>query len=291
MRTIAKRRMLKNGTAIMKKVEMEGNIIEYQDFGKGKPMVFIHGAFSSGNTWRKIIPELSKKYHCILPEWPFGGHKTPILKEMDFTPDGIANLIANFIIKIGLEECIIVANDTGGAYAQVFASKYKEMVSHLILSNCEGFDIFPPKKFKSLSTMVKVPGYLWLMAKLFTYKPSLKWDMAFGLLSHSLQQEEIYELYVKHFAESKLIRNDFKKMAIQWSPTYTKKAAIDLKEFNKPVLIAWGIDDLELFPIELGKKLTTIFSEVTFVEIKNSKTYVQEDNPNALIESINQFLN
>lgn len=274
----------------MKKVEIKGNIVEYQDFGKGKPMVFIHGAFSNGNTWRKVIPQLSNKYHCIVPEWPFGGHKTPILKKMDFSPDGIADLIAKFLTKLGLQESIIVSNDTGGAYAQVFASKYKELVSHLILSNCEGFDIFPPKKFQSLSTMVKVPGYLWLMSKLFTYKASLKWDMTFGLLSHRLQKEEIYELYVKHFAESKLIRDDFKKMAVQWDPAYTEKAAIELKEFSKPVLIAWGIDDLELFPIELGKKLKTIFSEVTFVEIKNSKTYVQEDNPNALIECINQFL-
>ncbi len=272
-------------------LEIDGNIIQYQGYGKGKPMVFIHGAFSSGNTWRKIIPTLSNSYHCIVPEWPFGGHKIPILKEMDFSPDGIAHLIAKFLKKLALQECIIVSNDTGGAYAQVFASKYPEMVSHLILSNCEGFDIFPPKKFQSLSTLVKVPGYLWLMAKLFTFKPSLKWDMTFGLLSHALQKQELYEFYVKHFTESKLIRDDFRKMAIQWSPTYTEKAAIDLKKFDKPVLIAWGKDDLKLFPMELGQRLKSIFSEVTFKEIKNSKTYVQEDNPNALIESIIQFLN
>ena len=276
---------------MLMKIEIEGNTIEYQEFGKGKPMVFIHGAFSSGNTWRKVIPQLSKNYHCIVPEWPFGGHKIPITQKMDFTPNGIADLIANFLTKLGLKEAIIVSNDTGGAYAQVFASRYKELVSHLILSNCEGFDIFPPKKFQSLSTMVKVPGYMWLMAKLFTYKPSLKWDMTFGLLSHSLQKEELYELYVKPFAQNKLIRDDFKKMAIQWSPAYTQKAATELKKFDNPVLIAWGTDDVELFPMELGKKLSTIFSDVTFVEINNSKTYVQEDNPNKLVESIHDFLN
>ncbi|BDS11511.1 alpha/beta fold hydrolase [Aureispira anguillae] len=274
----------------MKTVKIERNIIEYQDLGKGQPIIFIHGAFSNGNTWRKVIPQLSNNYRCIIPEWPFGGHKVPILNELDFSPDGIAELIAKLITKLGLHNSIIIANDTGGAYAQVFASKYNEMISHLILSNCEGFEIFPPKKFKSLSTMVKIPGYMWLMAKLFSYKASLKWDMTFGLLSHKLTKEDISELYVKNFVKNNLIREDFRKMAVQWDPLYTERAAIKLVEFNKPVLITWGKDDFKLFPMELGKKLKTIFPNVKFVEIENSKTYVQEDNPIALVESINQFL-
>ncbi len=103
-----------------------------------------------------MIPELSKNFRCIVPEWPFGGHKIPIANKLDFSPNGIADLIAEFLSAIDLEDVIIVANDTGRACAQVFTAKYGKEVSHLILSNCEGFEIFPPKKFKSLQSMVKV---------------------------------------------------------------------------------------------------------------------------------------
>ena len=274
----------------MKTVKIDGNTIEYKDFGKGNPMLFIHGAFSSGKTWRKVIPALSEDFHCIVPEWPFGGHKIPISQKLDFSPTGIADLIANFLQKLGLQNVIIIANDTGGAYAQIFTAKYGESVSHLILSNCEGFEIFPPKKFQSLKIMVKIPSYLWLLSKFFSYKPALKWDMTFGLLSHTLKKEEIFEFYVKHFAENKLIRRDFKKLAIEWHPKYTEKASKELAKFNKPVLILWGVDDLELFPIELGRRLKSIFSKSTFVEIENSKTYIQEDNPQRFIENIKKFL-
>ncbi len=275
----------------MKSVEINGNLVEYRDYGSGKPMVFIHGAFSSGNTWRKMIPRLSNTFLCIVPEWPFGGHRVPFSEKFDFTPDGIANLIFKFITTLGIKECIIVCNDTGGAYGQVFVSNHMDIVSHLILSNCEGFDIFPPKKFQSLTTMVKIPGYLWLLARLFAFKPSLKLDLTFGLLSNSLNQELLYEFYVKNFVESASIRKDFKKMAIHWSPTYTNKAATQLERFDKPVLIVWGVDDLKLFPVELGRRLESIFSNATFVEANNAKTFIQEDNPEVFVNSILQFLN
>ena len=274
----------------MKKVEIDGNIIEYQDFGTGLPMLFIHGAFSCGKTWRKVIPKLSENFHCIVPEWPFGGHKIPISNELDFTPTGIADLIAKFLRALNLKLIIIVANDTGGAYAQIFTAANRDKVSHLILSNCEGFEVFPPKKFQSLKNMVKVPGYLWLLSKVFSYKPFLKWNMTFGLLSHTLKREEIFDLYVKHFVENKLIRLDFKKLAVEWNPKYTQNAAKELTRFNKPVLIIWGVDDEELFPLELGLRLKAIFTNSTLVEIENSKTYVQEDNPRDFETSIKQFM-
>lgn len=273
----------------MNKLELKGNTIEYQEFGKGHPLIFIHGAFSSGNTWRKVLPELSNYFHCIVPEWPFGGHKIPISTKLDFSPTGIADLINDLLKALNLKNVIIIANDTGGAYAQVFTAKYREKVSHLILSNCEAFEVFPPKKFQSLKSMVKVPGYLWLLAKVFKYKPALKWNITFGLLSHHLKKEEISKFYVKHFVKNKLIRNDFKKLAIEWHPKYTEKSAKELVGFKKPVLILWGMDDKELFPVELGKRLKSIFQNSTFFEISNSLTYVQEDNPREFIEHIIKF--
>lgn len=79
-------------------------------------------------------------------------------------------------------------------------------------------------------------------------------------------------------------------MAIEWHPKYTENAAKKLTEFDKPTLILWGVDDSELFPIELGKRLSTIFSNSTFIEIEKSKTYVQEDSPNEFVSKINEFV-
>ena len=71
---------------------------------------------------------------------------------------------------------------------------------------------------------------------------------------------------------------------------YTKKASKELTEFHKPVLILWGVDDSELFPIELGRRLKSIFSNSTFVAVENSKTYVQEDKPRVFVDDMKRFV-
>ena len=42
----------------------------------------------------------------------------------------------------------LVANDTGGAVAQVFAARYPERIRTLTLTNCDVHDNFPPEAFK-----------------------------------------------------------------------------------------------------------------------------------------------
>ena len=69
-----------------------------------------------------------------------------------------------------------------------------------------------------------------------------------------------------------------------------KKASKELTEFHKPVLILWGVDGSELFPIELGRRLKSIFSNSTFVAIENSKTYVQENKPRVFVDDMKRFV-
>lgn len=264
--------------------------IEYNEWGQGDAIIFIHGAFSNGNTWRKVIPELSKHYRCIVPEWPFGGHSLPLGNQSDVSPTGIAALIAKFTEALGLASVIIIANDTGGAYAQVFTSIYPEKVKRLILSNCEGFEVFPPKKFQSLGQLVKVPGYTYLMGQLFKIKSFLKTSATFGLLSNSLSKHELYDLYVKNFSKNKLIRKDFKRLAMGWHPKYTLMAAEKLTKYKQPVLVLWGSNDTQLFPVALGKRIAAIFPSAQFIEITDSLTYIQEDQPREMVINIMNFL-
>ena len=269
--------------------EINGGI-QYIDEGKGIPLLFIHGTLSNSNTWRKIIPELSKKYRCIAVDLPIGGHAIPVNNTMNLSPIGIAVIIKDFLQHLNIEKLIIVSNDTGGAYSQVFASHYPEYIDKLIFSNCEVLDVFPPSKFKYLIQAVKIPGFTFLLSKAFKIKGLLTSNLMMGLLSHKLTTDELSELYLKSFTENKLIRDDFAKNVKTWSPKYTLEAADKLKTFQFPVLILWGEDDINLFPLKLGKQLKTVFQNAELIIIPNSKTYIQEDQPEIMIKEIIQFI-
>lgn len=274
----------------MKEAYVSAGMIRYTDHGTGQAIVFLHGALSNGNTWRKVIPTLSKKFRCIVPDLPFGGHSIAMNPETDLTATGIAALINEFLNVLDLNDIILVGNDTGGAYAQIFTMSYPEKVSKLVLCNTDAFEVFPPKAFSLLKAGVNLPGFTTLMAQLFRFKPLLKTSLVLGLLSHTLTKEELYELYIRHFIHYKGVRADFTKVVKGWSTHDTIQAAEKLSSFNKPVLVIWGADDTKLFPIALGRRVYGIFPDARFEIVENALTYVQEDQPEAFAYKLVHFI-
>jgi pimeloyl-ACP methyl ester carboxylesterase len=274
----------------MKVANIESGKISYKDQGSGPVIVFLHGALSNGNSWRKVIKTISKDFRCIVPDLPLGGHSQPLDPQTDLTPTGMSNLLNQFLDELGLNDIILVGNDTGGAYAQVFTMLYPDRVLRLVLCNTDAFEVFPPKQFSHLKTGVHIPGFTLLMAQLFKIKALLKTPLVLGLLSHTLSKEELYSLYVHSFIHNKGVRADFTKVVKGWSSHYTIQAAKELSSFHKPVLVIWGSDDKKLFPIELGKRVYAIFPDARFESVENSLTYVQEDQPEVFARKLVHFI-
>ena len=67
------------------------------------------------------------------------------------------------------------------------------------------------------------------------------------------------------------------------------EAAKHLHKFDKPVLLAWSKED-PLFPAEHATRLSKIFPNAQVKFIDDSYCYASEDNPEALIEAIDDFL-
>jgi pimeloyl-ACP methyl ester carboxylesterase len=264
--------------------------IQYIDEGNGIPVLFVHGALSNANTWRKVIPILSQNYRCIAIDLPLGGNYLAVADYVDLTPIGIAMLLNEFLEYLAINEIIVVSNDTGGAYVQIFASLFPEKVSKLVFSNCEVLAVFPPAKFAYLKYAVRVPGFTFLLSRVFSLKFLLKKDLIMGLLSLKVTDEELSNLYLNNFISDKGVRANFASAAKAWSPKYTIEAARKLRTFEKPVLILWGNQDFKLFPLKLGENLKAVFPNAKLVEIANARTYIQEDQPDHTIEEIVQFI-
>lgn len=264
--------------------------IKYVDEGKGQPILFLHGALSNSNTWRKVIPVLSKKYRCIAIDLPLGGHYLPVSDRVDVTPVGIAKIIHACIESLSLAKVTVVSNDTGGAYVQVFASLFPDKIEKLIFSNCEVLDVFPPMKFKYLVWAVRIPGFTFLLSRIFSFKKMLKSNFVMGLLSSKITNEELYGLYLANFIHNKSVRKNFADAARHWSPLYTRAAAQKMKNLKIPVLILWGDADVKLFPVSLGETLKDIFQDATLIKIAGAQTYIQEDQPEQTSREILMFM-
>src|ERR1700731_5057783 len=105
--------------------------IRYRELGTGEPIVLVHGLLTNGELWREVAPRLAKDFRVIVPDWPLGSQQLPLAPGADLSPPGLAQLIADFLSALALENVTLVGNDTGGALCQLVVAHHPERIGGL----------------------------------------------------------------------------------------------------------------------------------------------------------------
>ena len=272
-----------------REVTLSAGTIRYHEAGSGTPIVFVHGLLANRLLWRKVTPQLEGIGRVIAPDWPLGSHATPMKPDADTSPRGVAHLIAEFLEALELTDAVVVGNDTGGAICQVLVTERPERVGRLVLTNCDAFEHFPPAAFKPMAVAAKAPGGLKALLAPMRSAAMRQAPMAYGLLSHGRIPDDVTEAWVRPVLDDPDVRRDAIKVIKGMRPEVTLAAAERFGEFTKPVLIAWGMDD-KFFSADEGRRLATLFPNGRFEEIRPSRTFVSEDQPERLGALIKEFV-
>lgn len=127
----------------------------YLDIGTGPIAMFIHGVGTSSLLWRNVVPLVADLRRCVVIDLPLHG-ATPAAPGQDFSLPGLADFVAAVCEALGLSSIDLVANDTGGAVAQVFAVNHSDRLRSLTLTNCETHDNIPPRAFLPTVLLARV---------------------------------------------------------------------------------------------------------------------------------------
>jgi len=270
-------------------VHLPQGTIRYREDGTGEPLLFVHGLAVNGDLWRKVVPRLSKDFRCIVPDWPLGSHEVPMAADADLSPPGLAQIVVDFMNALGLETATLVGNDTGGAVCQLVAAEHPDRVARLVLTSCDVYDRFPPPVFKPLAALVKVPGATWLIAQSLRPRFAQRLPIALGWVTKRHPEQAVVDSWLVPSRTSRGVRRDLAKVFGSVNARYTLDAAERLKGFDKPVLLAWAVED-KLFPIEYARRMAAELPDATLEEIADSYTFVPEDQPDRLADAIAAFV-
>ena len=142
----------------MSTIEINAGTIHYEEFGPkdGRPVVFVHGYMMGGQLWRQVSARLaSQGLRCIVPTWPLGAHPEPLRPGADRSIRGVANIVADTLAALDLDDVVLVGNDTGGVVTQLVAVHHPERIGALVLTSCDAFEHFPPPILKPLIAAAK----------------------------------------------------------------------------------------------------------------------------------------
>jgi pimeloyl-ACP methyl ester carboxylesterase len=273
----------------MNSVELAHGTVRYRDEGEGegRPVVFVHGVLVNGLLWRRVTPKL-EGVRSLVPDWPLGSHGVPMNPGADLSPPGLAQLVADFIDALGLDDVVLVGNDTGGAIAQLVAANHPERIGALVLTPCDAFENFLPPLFRGLQLAARVPGALTAFLAPLRVRPARRLPLAFGWLRKHPIEDEVSDAYLQPYFDHAGVRRDLRKVLSGISTRYTLDAAAKLTGFGKPALVVWASED-KVFPVEHARRLGEIL-DAPVVELADSYSFVPEDQPERLAAALNELV-
>lgn len=115
-------------------VNVDGHRIHYVEEGGGDPVLFIHGNPTSSYLWRNVLPQVvrsSGRRGIALDLLGFGKSDKP--RDVEYTVKLHAGIIEGFIEKLGLSNIVLVLHDWGGPLGASYAVRHPGNIQGLVL--------------------------------------------------------------------------------------------------------------------------------------------------------------
>ena len=263
-----------------REIQLTGSRIRYHEQGDGPPVVFVHGLVVHSGLWEDVVPGVARAgFRCLAPDWPMGAHTVPV-PGADLSPPGVARMIAEFCERLGLNDVTVVANDTGGAITQILMANHPERIGRVVLTPSDSFERFFPPMFGYLPRLARIPGAVDALATVLRPRALHGLPMTFGWLAKR-------PVDATRFLEP-AVREDLRRFLLGVHRRHTLAAVDGLRRFDRPVLLAWAIED-RLFPISLAHRLAAVLPDATIVGLEDCYTFVPLDRPERLTELVVDF--
>jgi pimeloyl-ACP methyl ester carboxylesterase len=273
------------GTIVERHVDLDIGRIRVREAGNGPPVVLVHGALVNSHLWDDVIPPLADRHRVIAPDLPLGCHADPVRPGAPLGLPAQADVVADLIAALGLDDVTLVGNDTGGAICQLVVTRRPEGIGRLLLTSCDAFDNCPPRFFRFLVWASYLPGNAWLTAQSMRSPRFARLPVAFGRLTHRGLDKRRLDLMFEPLRRSRGVRRDAARMFRSLDAADTQAAAAALGDVTIPVLIAWSADD-RIFPPEHASRLAAQLPDATVSPITDSLGFSPVDQPQVLAQRI-----
>lgn len=105
----------------------------YEIHGEGRPLVLLHGAFMTVESWGPLLGALAESRQVIAPELQTHGRTVDI--DRPWSAEAFADDVAALLDHLGIEEADVLGYSLGGSAALQVAIRHPERVGKLIVAS------------------------------------------------------------------------------------------------------------------------------------------------------------
>ncbi len=272
-------------------VETDAGTLSYVEHGNGRPVVLLHGVGTNSYLWRRVIGRLAPERRCLAFDLPLHG-QSPAPSDGRYGLRIFAELLSGAFDALDLTDVDLVANDTGGAVAQILSTLQPERLSTLTLTNCEAHDNVPPKALRTTMLLAR----LGLLAR---FAPRAMNDLhktrrsVFGTGYEDIENIPLER--VRAFLEPLIGDRDrarrFQRLLLSLRPSDLMDVEPDLCRSPVPTLVVWGTDD-RFFDTSWAHWLTHTFPRSVGPEfVPGGRLFFPDERGDLLVEHLVRFWN
>jgi pimeloyl-ACP methyl ester carboxylesterase len=249
--------------------------MHYEVFGRGKPVILLHGWLGSWGLWRETMANLGQHYRVYaLDFWGFGESGA---KRISYDVKDFVSLVNQFMDQLGIEKAPLVGHSMGGTVSLMTALAFPERISKVTI-------IGSPIVGSSLAFPLKLAGYRFNASLLFH---------AFGLFRWFMSRIGS-PMISKHPDFSKMMDDDLSKLTLESflrSIASLRKTDLrpELHRIQIPVMGMFGDQDNIVNPKQ-WQPLSTGVSHARIERFPKAGHFIMLDNPESFHEKLISFL-
>ncbi len=252
----------------------QGNV-HYEVFGRGRPVILLHGWLGSWGLWQQTMADLSTSYRTYaLDFWGFGesGKKRTSYDVQDFV-----SLVDQFMEQLGIESAPLVGHSMGGTVSLSVAMRYPSRVTKVAVAGS-------PIAGSSLAPLLKLAGYRAVAFFLFNLMgPFRAWMKYF--YSRRICSDPRFPEMMDHDLSRTTLESFLMSIASLRRTDLTRC----LDEVRVPVLGMYGdkdrvVDPLQWQPLEQGA------AQAEIARFPTAGHFMMLENPAEFSQILKKFL-
>jgi haloalkane dehalogenase len=252
--------------------------------GSGAAALFLHGFPLNGFQWRGAIERLSPYRRCIAPDMLGLGY-TEVAPGQSVAPDAQVEMLAELLDTLGVATVDLVANDSGGAIAQMFLVRHPHCVRTVLLTNCDTEPECPPEALLPVLELARKGQFVgqwlapWLADKELARSPQGLGGMTFTH-PHNPGDEAI-DYYL-----SPLVANPDRThaYAIALERNWLDGFEAKLQRSHVPARIVWGTGDTIFSPAGADYLDRSFGNSRGVRRVPGAKLFFPEEFPGVIAE-------
>jgi len=261
----------------------EQGIVHYETFGRGRPVLLLHGWLNSWSVWRGTMEALGQDFKIYAVD--FFGFGESGDKGEDFSVNNFTTLVGQFMDRLGIARAPLVGHSMGGTVSLSAALRFPDRVVKVAVvgSPIQGTSLSPLLKFAAWNGWREMADAV----------PMLYTPIRAGL--RPLLRGYGYIVSRDGKQVGKMLSEDFAKLSVMpflesIGTLHMTDLRASLKAITIPVLGVYGMEDRIVSPNQY-KVLKEYLPSSEIAIFEKSGHFPMNDDPDRFHQTVREFLN